>query len=64
MRAIGPCNRVGDVEHASCRVANASVKRVNERLKDLIENGAPDVAELQGTQAKLWFWSFISFWMR
>ena len=44
LRAIGPCNRVGDVEHGSCRIANAIVKRVNETLKDLIENGAPDVA--------------------
>ena len=44
LRAIGPCSRVGDVEHGSCRIANAIVKRVNERLKDLIENGAPDVA--------------------
>ena len=44
MRAIGPCNRVGDVEHGSCRIANAIVKRVNEALKDLIESGAPDVA--------------------
>ena len=44
LRAIGPCNRVGDVEHGSCRIANAIVKRVNETLKDLIENGEPDVA--------------------
>ena len=42
--AIGPCNRVGDVEHGSCCIANAIVKRVNETLKDLIENGASDVA--------------------
>ena len=41
---MGPCNRVGDVEHGSCRIANAIVKQVNEILKDLIENGAPDVA--------------------
>ena len=46
LRAIGPCNRVGDVEHGSCRIANAIVKRVNETLKDLIENGAPDVAHV------------------
>ena len=44
LRAIGPCNHVGDVEHGSCRIANAIVKQVNETLKDLIENGAPDVA--------------------
>ena len=44
LRAIGPCNRVGGVEHGSCRIANAIVKRVNETLNDLIENGAPDVA--------------------
>ena len=44
LRATGPCNRVGDVEHGSCRIANAILKRVNETLKDLIENGAPDVA--------------------
>ena len=44
LRAIGPCNRVGDVEHGSCRIANAIVQRRNETLKDLIENGAPDVA--------------------
>ena len=44
MRAIGPCNRVGDVEHTSCRIANAIVKRVNETLKILIENGASHVA--------------------
>ena len=44
LRAIGPCNRVGDVEHGSCRIANAIVKRVNETLKDLIENGEIDVA--------------------
>ena len=44
LRAIGPYNRVGDVEHGSCRIANTIVKRVNETLKGLIENGAPDVA--------------------
>ena len=43
-RAIGPCNRVGGVEHGSCRIANPIVRRVNETLKELIENGAPDVA--------------------
>ena len=43
LRAIGPCNRVGDVEHGWCRIPNALVKRVNQTLKDLIENGAPDV---------------------
>ena len=32
------------MEHGSCRIANAIVKQVNETLKDLIENGAPDVA--------------------
>ena len=32
------------MEHGSCHIANAIVKRVNETLKDLIENGAPDVA--------------------
>ena len=44
LRAIGPCNCVGDVEHGSCRIANAIVKRGNETFKDLIGNGAPDVA--------------------
>ena len=44
LRAIGTCNHVGDVEHGSCRSATAIVKRVNETLKDLIENGEPDVA--------------------
>ena len=44
LRAIGPCNRVGNVEHGSRRIANAIVKRVNETLKDLIENGKPDVS--------------------
>ena len=44
LRAIGPCTRVGDVEHGSCRIANTIVKRVNETLKDLIENSEPDVA--------------------
>ena len=29
---------------SSCRIANAIVKRENETLKNLIENGAPDVA--------------------
>ena len=32
------------MEYGSCRIANAIVKGVNETLKDLIENGAPDVA--------------------
>ena len=44
LRAMGPCNRVGDKEHGLCRIASAIVKQVNETLKDLIENGAPDVA--------------------
>ena len=39
LRAIGPCNRVLDVKHGSCRIANAIVKRVNETLKDLITLG-------------------------
>ena len=29
LRAFGPCNRVGDVEHGPCRIANAIIKRVN-----------------------------------
>ena len=44
LSTIGPCNRVGDVEYGSCRIVNAIVKRVNETLKDLIENSAHDVA--------------------
>ena len=44
LRAIGPCNRVSDLEHGSCRIANAIVNRVNTTLKDLMETGAPDVA--------------------
>ena len=44
LRAIGPCNRVGDMEHGSCRIGNAIVKRLNETFKDLIENGEPDNA--------------------
>ena len=52
LRAIRPCNRVGDVEHGSCRIANAIVQRVNETLKDLIENGAPEVARAARNAAK------------
>ena len=44
LRAIHPCNRVGDVEHGSCRIVNAITKRVNETFKDSIENGEPDIA--------------------
>ena len=32
------------MEHGSCRIANAIVKRVDKTLKDLIEKSAPDVA--------------------
>ena len=32
------------MEHGLCRIANAISKRLNETLKGLIENGAPDVA--------------------
>ena len=32
--AIGPCNHVGDVEHGSCRIANAIVKRLNETFDE------------------------------
>ena len=44
MRAIGQCNRIGDLEDGSCRIANAIVKRVDEPLEDLVENGAPNAA--------------------
>ena len=46
LRAIGPsCNRVGDVQHGSCRVANAVLKRLNETIKGFIETGASDLAQ-------------------
>ena len=44
LRAIGPCNRVGDTEHGSCCIVHAIVKRVNKTMKDLIEKSATDVA--------------------
>ena len=44
MAAIGPCNRVDGMEHGSCRIASAIFNRLIETLKDLIENGAPNVA--------------------
>ena len=56
LRAIGPCNRVGDVEHGSCRIANAIVKRVNETLKDLIENGETHVARAARDAGKALVW--------
>ena len=44
LRAIGPCNRVGDVEHSSCRVAKIIVKRLNESIERFIKTGASDLA--------------------
>ena len=44
LRAIGPCNHVGDIEHASCRILNTIVKQLNETIQSLIEMSAPDVA--------------------
>ena len=44
LRAIGPCNRVGDVELGSCPIANAVVKRLTETMKGFIETGASDLA--------------------
>ena len=32
------------MEHGSCHIANAIVKRANETLKILIQSGAPDAA--------------------
>ena len=54
LRAIGPCNHVSDIEHGSFRIADAIVKRVNETLKDLIENGAPNVARAARDAGKAW----------
>ena len=44
LRAISPCNRVGNVEHGSCRIPNAVVKQLNEAIKGFIETGAWDLA--------------------
>ena len=45
LRAIGPCNRMGDVGHGSCRIANAVAKRLNETIKGFIETAASDLAK-------------------
>ena len=42
LRAIGPCNRVGNVGHGPCRNADAIVKQINETIKGFIETGASD----------------------
>ena len=54
LRTIGPCNSVGDVEHGSCGIVNAIVKRVDETMKDLSENGAPGVARAAKNAGKAW----------
>ena len=46
LRAIGPCNCLGDIDHISCRIVNAIVKRPNETITTWPETGAPDVARV------------------
>ena len=55
LRAIGPCNRTGDVEHGSCRMANAIVERLNETIKGFIETGASDLARAAREAGKALF---------
>ena len=46
LRAIGPCDHVGDgdVEHASCGTANSIVKQLNETPENLMKNSATNIA--------------------